>query len=111
MQPNPVILGQGFTQRILREHLEKLGTTVETETELREFKQDAEGITATLVKHKGSEETAETVRFRYLVGTDGGRSASLVPVPSGVVLKHLSFRYRSQVARALVRGQGTRPRY
>lgn len=105
MQPNPVVLGQGFTQKILREHLEKLGTTVETETELREFKQDAEGVTATLVKHKGSEETAETVRFRYLVGTDGGRSASLISVrrivvlndrPAGIVRKSLGLSFEGK---------------
>ena len=74
-----MLLGQGFTQRILREHLAKYDTTVETETELREFQQDAEGVTATLVKHQGGVETAETIRLRYLVGTDGGRSTPLVP--------------------------------
>lgn len=77
-QPNPALLGQGFTQKILREHLEKLGTTVEAETELREFKEDAEGVTAILVKHQDGGETTETARPRYLVGTDGGRSASCV---------------------------------
>lgn len=73
-----MLLGQGLTQQILRKHLEAFGTTVETETELREYKQDAEGVTATLVKYKGGEETTETVRLRYLVGTDGGKSASCV---------------------------------
>ena len=69
-----MLLGQGFTQKILREHLGRLGTTVETETELREFNQDPEGVTATLVKHRGDEESTDTVRLNYLVGTDGGRS-------------------------------------
>ena len=67
-----MLLGQGYTQRVLRSHIEKLGGTIETETELRHFEQDVDSVSVKLAKHSdGSEENAI---FRYLVGTDGGRS-------------------------------------
>ncbi|KAH9911189.1 FAD binding domain-containing protein [Fomitopsis serialis] len=72
--PNPIILGQGYTQAILRSHLEKFGCTVETETELRQFEQTSEGVVATLVKQQDGKELVETSHLRWLVGTDGGRS-------------------------------------
>ncbi|TFY60899.1 hypothetical protein EVJ58_g4853 [Rhodofomes roseus] len=72
--PNPIILGQGYTQAILRSHLEKYGCVVETDTELGEFKQTSEDIVATLVKRQDGKEVAETAHFRWLVGADGGRS-------------------------------------
>ncbi|KZT72265.1 FAD/NAD(P)-binding domain-containing protein [Daedalea quercina L-15889] len=72
--PNPILLGQGYTQQILRAHLEKLGGAIETETELRHFGQTADGVTVTLVKQRNGEEVIETASFRWLVGTDGGKS-------------------------------------
>ena len=73
-QPNPVLLGQGYTQQVLRSHIEKLGGAIETETELRHFEQTADGVDVTLAKHRDGSEAIETARFRYLVGTDGGKS-------------------------------------
>ncbi|MEV4437215.1 FAD-dependent monooxygenase [Streptomyces sp. NPDC049585] len=63
----PRLLPQWRTVEILRARLEELGGSVEFDTELTGFHQDADGVTATLG-------TGATVRARYLVATDGGRS-------------------------------------
>jgi 2-polyprenyl-6-methoxyphenol hydroxylase-like FAD-dependent oxidoreductase len=68
--PNIWFVPQFRTEEILRERLAELGAHVELSTELTGFTQDADGVTATLTKGG----TAETVRSRYLVGADGGRS-------------------------------------
>lgn len=73
-QPNPVLLGQGYTQQVLRSHIEKLGGTIETETELQHFEQSTDSVTVTLAKHRDGSEVVENASFRYLVGTDGGKS-------------------------------------
>jgi 2-polyprenyl-6-methoxyphenol hydroxylase-like FAD-dependent oxidoreductase len=65
--PNPVMLPQWRTCRILRERLAELGGRVETGVELTGFEQDDAGVTA----HLGD----RRVRAAYLVGADGGRSA------------------------------------
>jgi 2-polyprenyl-6-methoxyphenol hydroxylase-like FAD-dependent oxidoreductase len=62
--PNIWFVPQFRTEEILRE---RLGTKVELGTELIDFTQDADGVTATL-------STKEIVRARYLVAADGGRS-------------------------------------
>ncbi|MGX1807113.1 FAD-dependent monooxygenase [Nocardia sp. NPDC055321] len=69
-QPNPWVLGQSDTERLLRERLAEFGVRVELGTELTDFTADADGVSATLVR--GGE--SETVRADYLVGADGGRS-------------------------------------
>jgi len=69
--PNPWFVPQFRTEEILRERLAELGGRVESATELVGLAQDADGVTATLVAADG---TAETVRARYLVGSDGGSS-------------------------------------
>ncbi|GII58264.1 3-(3-hydroxyphenyl)propionate hydroxylase [Planotetraspora thailandica] len=68
--PNVWFVPQFRTEEILRARLADLGAHVEPSTELTDFTQDADGVTATLV----SGGTPETVRARYLVGADGGRS-------------------------------------
>jgi 2-polyprenyl-6-methoxyphenol hydroxylase-like FAD-dependent oxidoreductase len=68
--PNPWFVPQFRTEEILRERLAELGARVELSTELTDFTQDADGVTATLT----ADGTVETVRARYLVGADGGRS-------------------------------------
>jgi 2-polyprenyl-6-methoxyphenol hydroxylase-like FAD-dependent oxidoreductase len=68
--PNIWFVPQFRTEEILRERLAVLGARVELSTELTGFTQEADGVTATLT----SRGTAETVRARYLVGADGGRS-------------------------------------
>ena len=47
---------------------------VERGTELVDFSQDEQGVTARLVKHEGDQDVEETMRAGYLVGADGARS-------------------------------------
>lgn len=68
--PNPWLLPQNLTERILRERLAELGGTVELGTELVDASQREEAVTAVLRRADGT----ETVTADYLVGTDGGRS-------------------------------------
>ena len=66
----PLLSAQFLTERALRERLEALGGRARFGVELTDFSQDADGVTASL---RGPEGT-ETLRCRYLVGADGGRS-------------------------------------
>ncbi|MEJ0043613.1 MAG: FAD-dependent oxidoreductase [Rhizomicrobium sp.] len=66
----PLMLPQFLTEAVLRERLAELGHRVEFGTELVAFKPDGDAVTATLSGGKGK----RTVRVRYLVGADGGRS-------------------------------------
>ena len=68
-QANPILLGQYKTEGILREHIQRLGGTIEDGTELRGFEQFADRVDAVLVK--ASQE--EQVSCQYLVGADGAR--------------------------------------
>jgi 3-(3-hydroxy-phenyl)propionate hydroxylase len=77
--PYPLILGQNVTERILQEHLNKLGVSVEWQTEATHLEQDAGGVTVTLRHPDGSE---ETVRSQYVLGADGTRS--IVRQQSGI---------------------------
>jgi 2-polyprenyl-6-methoxyphenol hydroxylase-like FAD-dependent oxidoreductase len=69
--PNAYFVPQWLTEQILRDRLAQLGGKVELGTELLGFTQDQDGVTAT-IKQAG---TVQTVRAKYLVGADGGRSA------------------------------------
>lgn len=66
----PLMIPQFNTERIMRERLAELGGRVEHCCVLIGFEQDADGFTARLSRTDGE----ETIRVRYLVGTDGGRS-------------------------------------
>lgn len=68
--PNPWVLAQADTERVLRERLAEFGVRVESGTALADFSADADGVTVTL-EHDG---VTEQVRAGYLVGADGGRS-------------------------------------
>ncbi|MBV1852646.1 FAD-dependent oxidoreductase [Catellatospora tritici] len=71
--PYPMIMmqPQWRTEQILRDRLAELGGKVETGVELAEFTQDEDAVTAVLRDAAGA---VATVRARYLVGADGGRS-------------------------------------
>ncbi|KAI5885538.1 uncharacterized protein SCHCODRAFT_02593253 [Schizophyllum commune H4-8] len=69
--PNLRVMGQDRFEALLYEHLAKYGCEVERGTELRGFTQDADKVTAELVKADGSTEHAD---FEFLVGCDGGHS-------------------------------------
>ncbi|HEU5198041.1 MAG TPA: FAD-dependent monooxygenase [Ktedonobacterales bacterium] len=72
--PYPFILclPQNQTERILNQHLERLGGQVERQRELIGFTQDDAAVTATLRHADGHEETLTT---RWLIGCDGAHSA------------------------------------
>ncbi|HEY4244318.1 MAG TPA: FAD-dependent oxidoreductase [Kofleriaceae bacterium] len=63
----PLMVPQFATERVLRERLAEFGRAVEFGTALTSFAQDADGVTAQL-------STGESVRARFLVGADGGKS-------------------------------------
>ncbi|KAF7792720.1 hypothetical protein EIP86_003818 [Pleurotus ostreatoroseus] len=71
---NPVVIGQYCTQRILRDHLARYNVIVECSTELVDFEQNEQGVTARLVKHEAGKGVEETIRVDYLIGADGSRS-------------------------------------
>ncbi|MEZ4408180.1 MAG: FAD-dependent monooxygenase [Polyangiales bacterium] len=60
-------LAQSHIERLLAEWADALGVTFLRGTELTDFSQDNDGVTVTL-------SNGQTLRTRYLVGCDGGRS-------------------------------------
>jgi 2-polyprenyl-6-methoxyphenol hydroxylase-like FAD-dependent oxidoreductase len=64
--PAGLMIPQWQVERTLRERLADFGVAVELGAELRDFGQDAGGVTATVA--------GTQVRARYLVGCDGGHS-------------------------------------
>jgi 2-polyprenyl-6-methoxyphenol hydroxylase-like FAD-dependent oxidoreductase len=65
-----LLVPQFLTEAALRERLAELGNRVEFGSELKAFRQDKDEISATISTPKGR----QSIRARYLVGTDGGRS-------------------------------------
>ncbi|WP_063063024.1 FAD-dependent monooxygenase [Nocardia violaceofusca] len=66
--PNPWVLGQSDTERLLRDRLAEFGVRVEFGTALAGFTQDTDEVRATLTGPGGT----ENVAARYLIGADGG---------------------------------------
>lgn len=66
----PLMLPQFQTETVMRERLLELGHRPEFGFELVGFEQDSDGVTARLAGIAGE----ETLRVRWLVGADGGRS-------------------------------------
>lgn len=66
----PLMLPQNINETLLRERLAELGHYVSSQCELLGFEQDEQDVTARLKSAAGE----ETLRVRYLVGADGGRS-------------------------------------
>ncbi|WP_437933005.1 FAD-dependent oxidoreductase [Sorangium sp. So ce341] len=66
----PLLVPQFLTEAAMRERLAELGGAPEFGRELKSFEQDGEGVDARIAGPAGE----ETVRARYLVGADGGRS-------------------------------------
>jgi 2-polyprenyl-6-methoxyphenol hydroxylase-like FAD-dependent oxidoreductase len=63
----PLMAPQFLTERVLCDRLKALGHAPRFGTALSAFAQDADGVTATLG-------TGETIRAKWMVGADGGRS-------------------------------------
>src|ERR1700709_206446 len=70
--PFALMLPQSDTERLLEEHLGRLGVNTQRRTELSSFAQDESGITAILRNADGQE---EVVRADWLIGCDGAHSA------------------------------------
>ena len=68
-----MILGQHHSEEIFRSHIESYGTYVELSTELVGFEQDADGVTAHLIKRNGDSEVHEDVHAPFLIGADGAK--------------------------------------
>jgi 2-polyprenyl-6-methoxyphenol hydroxylase-like FAD-dependent oxidoreductase len=68
------MLGQNHHERILRAHLEVLGTQVEFGSELRSFTQSANSVSVEIVRHVDGKEVVEKSEVAWLVGCDGARS-------------------------------------
>ena len=68
--PTPWMVPQFVTETLLRERLTELGARPEYGSELVGLVQDEDGVTATIATKSGE----ETIRSRFLVGADGGRS-------------------------------------
>ncbi|WP_028003380.1 FAD-dependent oxidoreductase [Sinorhizobium meliloti] len=65
-----LMVPQFVTERIMRDRLAELGHMAEFGCELTGFEQDDNGVTARIAGPTGQ----ETIRTRYLIGADGGRS-------------------------------------
>ncbi|WP_229852805.1 FAD-dependent monooxygenase [Streptomyces albospinus] len=68
---NALMLPQWRNQQVLHARLLELGGSVLLGTELQDFTEDADGVTARLT---GADGAVRTVRAAYLVAADGGRS-------------------------------------
>jgi 2-polyprenyl-6-methoxyphenol hydroxylase-like FAD-dependent oxidoreductase len=66
----PLLVPQCRTEAVMRGRLAAFGHAPEYGCELQALEQDAGGVTAEVLSSGGS----ETIRCRYLVGGDGGRS-------------------------------------
>ncbi|NTJ65528.1 FAD-dependent oxidoreductase [Agrobacterium rhizogenes] len=66
----PLMIPQFLTEKVMRERLLELGHRPQFGCELVGFEQDPGGVTARLKGRAGE----ETLRVRWLVGADGGRS-------------------------------------
>jgi 2-polyprenyl-6-methoxyphenol hydroxylase-like FAD-dependent oxidoreductase len=73
--PYPFILSleQSHTERILIDHLARLGGTVERQTTMTGFAQDDDGVTVSFTRPDGAEAAQ---RARWLVGCDGAHSTT-----------------------------------
>ncbi len=69
--PYALMLPQSETERLLEEHLNRLGVQVERQIELTRFEIGETGVKATLRSASGQEETLEVA---WLIGCDGAHS-------------------------------------
>ncbi len=65
-------IAQDLLEPIIRAHAERLGGNLRFNTELVAFEQAEDGITATIRERESGQ--TRTVRARYMVAADGGRS-------------------------------------
>jgi len=88
----PLMVPQFLTEAVLRERLAELGHRPEFGHDLIAFSQDSDGVTARVASADGE----QTLRVRYLVGTDGGRS--FVRTALGIEFPGKTLQMRAVVA-------------
>jgi len=96
----PVMLPQGLTEGILRERLAELGVVVEFGTELVRFEANERDVEAT-IRTTGA---AQTGRYSYLIGADGGSSS--VRKSLGIGFPGETLPMRAVVADVVLEGLG-----
>ena len=69
--PYLLIVEQGKHEKLVYEHIKSNGRNVRWQTELSEFSQDEQGITATITSANGEK---QQVHAKYLVACDGAKS-------------------------------------
>jgi len=69
--PYALMIPQCDTERLMAQHLNSLGVTVEREVEMTSFRDSADGVHSTLRHADGREETVES---SWLIGSDGAHS-------------------------------------
>jgi len=98
--PLPLMVAQATTEAILRERLLELGHRPRFGHALVGLAQDADGVTARIAGPEG----VRTVRARYLVGADGGRS--FVRRALGIGFPGRTLGQRALVADIVLEGLG-----
>ncbi|MFF4402839.1 FAD-dependent monooxygenase [Streptomyces sp. NPDC001480] len=73
--PEPLVILQSTTEQLLEEWAAELGVRVRWSAGVTAVRQDADGVEADLHAPDGTRSDPATLRARYLVGCDGGRSA------------------------------------
>ena len=99
----PLMLPQFLTEGVLRERLAELGHRPEFGCELVGFEQDDRGVTAQLTGAANAT-GEETLRVRFLVGADGGRS--FVRHALGIGFPGKTLGVRAMVADVVLSGLG-----
>jgi 2-polyprenyl-6-methoxyphenol hydroxylase-like FAD-dependent oxidoreductase len=69
-----LFIPQDETERLLEEHLQRLGVTVQRQVRLAGFVQDEDGVTATLQHGEDGTGRSESLRTEWLIGCDGAHS-------------------------------------
>ena len=68
------MLGQSGHEKILRTHLEKMGTVVEFGSELKGFEQLKDHVTVQIIRRLDGKESVEETQVPWLIGADGAHS-------------------------------------
>ncbi|KAH9920920.1 monooxygenase [Fomitopsis serialis] len=68
-------LGQDRLEKLLQEHLEKLGCPVEFKTTMTDFSQLEDHVEAQIVKSGIDQDITETVKCKWMIGADGAKGS------------------------------------
>ncbi len=99
---------QQSLEPLIRKRAEELGARLSYATEMVSFDQDADGVTATIRDIDSGRERA--VRARYLIASDGNRSAvrerlGIAVSGQGLIAHSVTIYFRADVAARLLEGR------